>query len=142
MTDASAKDADFGLEAIIAMDRSALVARWAVAFGSPAPRNCQVTLLRGALAWHFQLTHSVKSSAIEIESIIRRLQRSLASSAPCKELAPGTRLLREWQGQTHHVTVTARGFEYSGTTYRSLTAIARHITGTAWSGPLFFGLRS
>lgn len=57
-------------------------------------------------------------------------------------LAPGTRLLREWQGQTHHVTVLASGFEYSGRTWRSLTAISRSITGTAWSGPLFFGLRS
>lgn len=66
----------------------------------------------------------------------------LASAAPTARLGPGTRLLRDWQGQTHHVTVLAQGFEYNNMTYRSLTAIARQITGTAWSGPLFFGLRS
>ena len=57
-----------------------------------------------------------------------------------RPLAPGTRLLREWQGATHHVTVGAAGFAYRGANYRSLSAIARRITGTAWSGPLFFGL--
>jgi hypothetical protein len=56
-------------------------------------------------------------------------------------MQPGTQLLREWQGQTQRVTVKEEGFEYNGTTYRSLSAIARRITGTAWSGPAFFGLR-
>jgi len=69
------------------------------------------------------------------------LRRSVVSAVPSEKLTPGTRLLREWQGQTHHVTVLAQGFEYGGKTYRSLSAIARQITETAWSGPLFFGLR-
>jgi len=69
------------------------------------------------------------------------LRRSVVSAVPSEKLTPGTRLLREWQRQTHHVTVLAQGFEYGGKTYRSLTAIARQITETAWSGPLFFGLR-
>jgi hypothetical protein len=56
-------------------------------------------------------------------------------------LAPGARLVREWQGRTHQVTVLAAGFEYAGQTYRSLSAIARTITGTPWSGPAFFGVR-
>jgi len=72
--------------------------------------------------------------------------RLAASSPAANALAPGTRLLREWRGQTHHVTVVASGtgscFDYAGVTYSSLTAIARVITGTAWSGPLFFGLRT
>ena len=55
--------------------------------------------------------------------------------------APGTILLREWGEREHRVTVTAEGlFEYEGRTFKSLTAVARHITGTHWSGPLFFGL--
>lgn len=55
--------------------------------------------------------------------------------------APGTVLLREWGEREHKVTVTAEGlFEYEGHTFKSLTAVARHITGTHWSGPLFFGL--
>ncbi|MBP9904542.1 MAG: DUF2924 domain-containing protein [Rhodoferax sp.] len=59
------------------------------------------------------------------------------------ELAPGTVLLREWGERDHKVTVTAEGrFEYEGRLYKSLSAVARHISGTPWSGPLFFGLRS
>ena len=57
------------------------------------------------------------------------------------EFAPGTILLREWGEREHQVTVTAQGlFAYEGQTFKSLTAVARHITGTHWSGPLFFGL--
>jgi hypothetical protein len=57
------------------------------------------------------------------------------------ELKPGTRLMREWQGRTYDVLVLDDGFSWQNTRYRSLSAIARKITGTAWSGPLFFGLK-
>src|SRR5439155_9070176 len=57
------------------------------------------------------------------------------------QLKPGTRLMREWQGRTYEVVVRDGGFSWQGTQYRSLSAIARKITGTAWSGPLFFGLK-
>jgi len=53
----------------------------------------------------------------------------------------GTRLMREWRGVEHHVTVLDDGFEYQGCRYKSLSVIARTITGTRWSGPVFFGLR-
>lgn len=57
------------------------------------------------------------------------------------DFAPGTVLLREWGDRDHRVKVTADGqFEYEGNTFRSLTAVARHITGSHWSGPMFFGL--
>ncbi len=54
----------------------------------------------------------------------------------------GTRLIREWQGVEHVVTVTADGFEWQGRPYKSLSAIARAITGTRWNGLVFFGLKS
>lgn len=54
----------------------------------------------------------------------------------------GTRLIREWQGVEQVVTVMADGFEWQGRPYRSLSAVARAITGTRWSGPVFFGLRN
>ena len=54
----------------------------------------------------------------------------------------GTRLIREWQGVEHVVTVTKEGFEWQGRPYNSLSAIARGITGTRWNGWLFFGLKS
>ena len=64
------------------------------------------------------------------------------STPPSSNIAiPGTRLIREWQGQIHQVTVLESEYDYRGRCYKSLSAIARQITGTAWSGPLFFGLR-
>ena len=57
------------------------------------------------------------------------------------QLKPGTRLMREWQGRTYEVVVLDDGCSWEGARYRSLSALARKITGTAWSGPLFFGLK-
>ena len=65
------------------------------------------------------------------------LRRIRADSRPL----PGTRLIREWQGVQHVVTVRADDFEFEGRPYRSLSAIARHITGTRWNGWTFFGLK-
>jgi hypothetical protein len=68
-------------------------------------------------------------------------QNGAANTPPRPELKPGTRLVREWQGRTYEVLVLDDGFSWQGTHHRSLSAIARKITGTAWSGPLFFGLK-
>ncbi len=57
-------------------------------------------------------------------------------------LRPGARLIREWNGETHEVLVTEEGFQWRGQKWRSLSAIAREITGTHWSGPRFFGVRT
>ncbi|MCX5516757.1 DUF2924 domain-containing protein [Kaistia algarum] len=62
------------------------------------------------------------------------------SKSPRPALLPGAPPIREWHGKTHSVTVTDAGFNYAGNSYRSLTEIAREITGTHWSGPRFFGL--
>jgi len=63
---------------------------------------------------------------------------SIGKQSPIK---PGTRLIREWQGRTHEVTVLEDGFRWKDKTYRSLSVVARAITGTRWNGHLFFGLR-
>ncbi len=55
-------------------------------------------------------------------------------------LKPGARFVREWRGETHSVVVLEEAFEWNGTQWRSLSAIAREITGVHWSGPRFFGL--
>jgi hypothetical protein len=68
-------------------------------------------------------------------------QTGAAYTLPRPELKPGTRLIREWQGRTYDVLVLDDGFSWQNTHYRSLSALARKITGTAWSGPLFFGLK-
>ena len=63
-----------------------------------------------------------------------------AVRVPSIVLKPGTRLIREWRGETCSVFVQKDGFQWRGTTYRSLTTIAKEITGAHWSGPRFFGL--
>ena len=60
---------------------------------------------------------------------------------PGPRIKPGSHLVREWHGRTHTVCVTDDGFAFEGKTYRSLTKIARDITGAQWSGPRFFGLK-
>ena len=60
--------------------------------------------------------------------------------SPRRRLKPGTVLVRDYQGQRQTVTVVSDGFDWQGATYPSLSAIARAITGTAWSGPRFFAL--
>jgi hypothetical protein len=60
--------------------------------------------------------------------------------SPGLNLKPGARLIREWRGRRHTVTVTDDGFEFDGTSYQSLSRIARKITGAHWSGPRFFGM--
>jgi len=57
------------------------------------------------------------------------------------KLEPGTRIAREWQGRAIEVEVVEGGYAFNGTTYRSLSKIARHVTGANWNGPRFFGLR-
>ena len=140
MRDVTISETHDALTALATLDRHALTQRWAKVFGCPAPRHSQATLLRAALAWHCQMKHQAGTSSGGVEHMIGKLRRTATTATV--SLAPGTRLLRQWQGTTHHVTVLAQGFEYKEQTYRSLTAIARQITGTAWSGPLFFGLRS
>jgi len=77
---------------------------------------------------------------------LRRIARLLEpSDGPAKRLVrakirSGTRIVRTWRGVAHEIFVADSGFEYQGTTYRSLSGIARKITGTRWSGPAFFGL--
>ena len=69
------------------------------------------------------------------------LSRGSAKPAPPISLRPGTRLVREWRGVTHMVLIHADGIEWRGQRYRSLSVVARKITGARWSGPRFFGLR-
>ncbi|MEZ0238831.1 MAG: DUF2924 domain-containing protein [Methylophilaceae bacterium] len=125
------------LDALAQLDRAALAERWVRAFGCPPPRSSRSQLLVLALAWQVQMAELLGSGSPD--RLLRSLRQSSVPTGP--SLAPGTRLLREWQGRTHQVTVLSSGFEWNGVQYRSLSAIARSITGTAWSGPLFFGLR-
>ena len=67
-------------------------------------------------------------------------QRGGSAAAPAIALKPGTKLIREWHGHAHTVSVLDDGFEYQGERFGSLSRVARRITGVHWSGPLFFGI--
>ena len=79
---------------------------------------------------------------LEAEAQAGPAGKAKASTSPEQNLLVGTRLLREWQGTEHTVTVLDNGFEWEGRLYASLSSVARAITGTRWNGPLFFGLRT
>jgi hypothetical protein len=128
------------LTELASMDRPALGKQWETAFGCPAPRGSHSNLLRQALAWHVQMSGAPAANKVQNKRILRMLQQA-AISDTAQRHGPGTQLIREWQGTTHQVTVLEKGFEYRSKSYRSLSAIARHITGTQWSGPQFFGVR-
>ena len=127
------------LAALHALERDDLVARWEIAFGCAAPQRCRAPFLRQALGWQLQMQAHHFPRKLTIEQLVRQVKFRPATT---RALPIGSRLAREWQGRTYLVAVTADGFECDGTAYRSLSAIARAITGTPWSGPLFFGLKS
>jgi len=82
-----------------------------------------------------------KSTRRKLQTMAKALQTTgRVGPIPSLSLKPGARLVREWGGRTHTVTVTEDGFEYAGENYPSLTTIAKKMTGAHWSGPRFFGL--
>ena len=122
------------LAAILAWDRETLLKRWQALFGRAPVRHTHASFMRLVLAWQFQAGNKA-GAALKLPSLLPKHSRRRGNA-----LRTGTRLVRTWQGRTYHIQVTDTGFEYAGKTYRSLSAIARCITGTAWSGPAFFGI--
>lgn len=126
--------------------RAALKADYEAYYGTAPPSRMRDTMLRRAVGHAMQ----VDAGGGPDQALQRRLDRMVADyqrtgtiktdSVPTVA-KPGTKLLREWQGVTHSVTVTETGVVWQGQSYRSLSAVARAITGTRWSGPAFFGLK-
>jgi Protein of unknown function (DUF2924) len=116
---------------------------WRQLYHSEPPRISRDLLLRGIAYRRQELQHGGlgKTTCRKLKTLAKMF-RSTGRVGPDPGLAlkPGARLVREWHGRTHTVTVTEDGFEYAGTSYASLTKIAKKITGAHWSGPRFFGL--
>ena len=110
----------------------------------PPMRLSRGLLIRGII---YQLQERAygglsKAAARKLEQAAAdKLSRGAAKPTPSVSLRPGTRLVREWRGVTHMVLIRADGIEWRGQRYRSLSVVARKITGARWSGPRFFGLR-
>ena len=104
------------------------------------PQNASARFLRGHIAWSIQALESGYEPSVLRKSLIGSLRKTRRVKVPLYK--PGTRLIREWQGIEHVVTATTDGYEWQGQPYRSLSAIARAITGTRWNGLVFFGLKN
>jgi hypothetical protein len=127
------------------LDIGELRQQWRGLYKTQAPVNLGRELLLRAVAYRMQevaLGGLRPARQRQLRQMAQQFNRiGAANTPPRPELKPGTRLMREWQGRTYDVLVLDDGFSWQNTHYRSLSAIARQITGTAWSGPLFFGLK-
>jgi hypothetical protein len=127
------------LEEIAAMDRAACAEALASLAGVAVPPRLRAETLRRLLAYEVQARAIGGLMAQE-----RRTLRAVANGKPGRDdgvASPGTHLVRDWNGRTYRVEVTETGYVLDGTIYGSLSAVAKRITGTAWSGPRFFGLK-
>ena len=126
------------------MSPAELRAEWRRVFRKPSPK-ISPDLLRRSIAYQLQeRVHGGLSSDVkrEIARLIRKLERKGSLDLDQEiSLKPGTRLVREWNGRTHHVLALDDGFIFESRHFTSLSHVAREITGTHWSGPRFFGLR-
>ena len=134
------------------LSHASLKQRWRELFGSDPPAYSQRLLIQ-RLAYRIQeLAYGglPPDARTRMEELVRnaksetkpsRSNSSKEKEANAKTPPPGTRLVREFKEKRYEVVVGESGFEFKGRRYRSLSAIAREITGTQWSGPSFFGLK-
>jgi hypothetical protein len=121
------------------LDRDELMERWCLLYDKEPPTRISRSLLLHAIAYRMQ-----EKALGGLKPATRRFLAQFTAeqmAMPAVSIRTGTRLLREWHGVTYEVTVLDDGVMFQGKQYRSLSEVARAITGTKWSGPLFFGLR-
>jgi hypothetical protein len=132
------------VEAEIARVRSlsgaTLRRRWQAEFGHPAPKSLTADLLRRMIAHRVQEQAFGTLDRATLKLLNGLVRRGGARSSE-RNLKVGTMLVRDYQGRRHTVTVGPDGYVWEGTSYSSLSAIARAITGTVWSGPRFFAIK-
>ena len=138
------------VDAVEAMSRPALLALWSELLGGTPPQSMSQPLLRRVLAWELQaraqgglpaaLRRRLDALAEAHAKVGSKNGGTSGAQARSPRMRPGGRLLREWAGVTHVVDVVEGGYLWRGERHRSLSAIARAITGAHWSGPRFFGL--
>jgi Protein of unknown function (DUF2924) len=134
------------IENLRTLDPEELDQTWRDLFGSGRPSRVCGDLLIKALGYRLQ-EKAIGGLKLSTRRLLEHWGRNGSGGGPLAEqartrLKTGTVLVREWHGVTHRVTVLDDGFDFHGERFRSLSEIARKITGVRWSGPLFFGLRS
>jgi hypothetical protein len=151
------------IAALSELSREDLARRWQEAYEVAPPKSLHRDLLIRSAAWHVQAKRwgglspatrrTLKVAIGDVERAIAARRQGPAAAGKStssgmsqtagprrKQPAPGARLIREWNGKRHVITVIEDGFVFETKLYNSLTAIAHQITGTHWSGPRFFGL--
>ena len=127
------------------LKRTVLRELWQALFKTDPPDQLRKELMIQFLAYRIQEEEFGGLSNVSykrIKDLLVMLEAdSNQSVSRHRTIKPGTRLLRQWKDQIHVVNVEEAGYEYRGARYESLSEIARLITGTRWSGPLFFGLK-
>ena len=119
--------------------------RWRILYGTEPPPRISEDLLRRAIAYRLQERASAASSLPHADcssGLPTTHDRARHRPRRHRKLSAGTVLIREWHGASHQVTVLEDGVLFRGKRYRSLSEVARKITGSRWSGPLFFGLKA
>jgi Protein of unknown function (DUF2924) len=117
---------------------------WRRLYHSEPPKISRDLLIRGIGYRLQEIRHGGlgKSTRRKLKTLAKMFQATgRVGPDPGLSLKPGARLVREWHGRTHTVTVNEDGFEYAGMSYPSLTKVAKEITGAHWSGPRFFSLK-
>lgn len=130
------------LERLAAMSADELKIEWARRHAGPAP-SLSPELLRLGIGYKLQeqrLGGVCRSTRSLLRQVAAQGPAGQSSRPPPRKLTPGTRLVRDWHGTGHTVIVLGDGFEYDGKHWKSLTAIAKAITGAHWNGPRFFRL--
>ena len=139
------------VEPLDSLDREACLRRWKKQFDHDPPKYVSVEFMRrvfvheeqvAAFGGHSRAVRNVLKACLKEKETSRGSKAAsgaVAMPSPAT-LRPGSHLVREWNGRSYRVEVMADGFRMDGKHYASLTAIARKITGTVWSGPRFFGL--
>jgi hypothetical protein len=127
-------------------ERAELLAIWSATLGKAPKFRASRELLASALAWQLQERKfgGLKPATKRKLRVLARAQERRKPSIPLPQppnLRPGTAIIKQWRGAQHMVMVLADGFQHQGKVYRSLSQLAREITGTRWNGPAFFGLR-
>jgi hypothetical protein len=133
------------VECLSRLNLSGLRVEWVALHGSDALDSLSPNMLKGAIAYRLQeqaFGGLSKQARLRLKALMASPRNESTLAAHSTLAKPGTKFLREWQNKVHEVHALAVGnFIYEGRTYRSLTIIAREITGTHQSGPKFFGLK-
>jgi hypothetical protein len=132
------------VEGLPAKDRMNLIEVWKEVFPSPPPPKLRKELMVPILAYRIQelefggLSHTARR---QLELLIAGNRTKIGPANRPKPASAPAKLIRGWHGEVHEVLIVDDGFSYRGEIFKSLSPIARRITGTPWSGPAFFGTR-